>query len=51
MKPRLKDRLIRVWDFCVRLAAWCDNHGIPKMLIDAALRLVIWWVTYRVTHG
>ncbi len=47
MNPRLKERLLRVWEKLVRFADWCEKHGVPKMLIEAVLKVFIWWLTHR----
>lgn len=47
MNSRLKKRLLRVWEKLVRFARWCEDHGIPKMLVETILKMFIWWLTHR----
>lgn len=45
MRPSLKDRLLRLWKKLVRFAQWCEDHGIPKMLVEMLLKIILWWLT------
>ncbi len=47
MNSQLKERLLRVWVNLVRFAKWCENHGVPKMLVEVILKVLIWWLTRK----
>ncbi len=44
---QFKKRLIRLWEKMVVFAKWCESHGIPKMLVETALKLLCWWITHQ----
>ncbi|MCM1285804.1 MAG: hypothetical protein NC213_04110 [Acetobacter sp.] len=44
---QLKKRFIRLWEKMVVFAKWCESHGIPKMLVETALKLLYWWIIHR----
>gem|GEM_PF-4375472 len=47
MNSRWKKRMLRIWESLVRFAKWCERHGIPKMLVDAILKVFLWWLSHK----
>ena len=44
MSSRRRKQMLRIWQRMVRIAEWCEHHGLTKLLCKVVLKAILWFL-------